>query len=83
MNKTNESEIKEQIAENAEQHVTTHDIILLFGESDLYLHFLKEIKTIDCSVLYVESSISGMSNYKSNSLWFISSTPNQIKIILL
>ena len=58
----NESEIKENIAEVASQHVTTHDIILLFGESDLFLQLLKEIKTIDCSVLYVESSILGINN---------------------
>jgi hypothetical protein len=58
LNKTNESSISEQIAEMAAQHVTTHDIILLYGECDHHLQLLKEIKSVDCSILYIESSVA-------------------------
>ena len=58
LNNTNESKILNHIAEVAAEHVITHDIILLYGESDLYIELLKEIKSVDCSVLYVESSVT-------------------------
>lgn len=73
-----EKEISTHIAEVAAQHVTTHDIILIYGESEVYLSLLQEIKSVDCSVLYIESSVARNTLHFSPllvymiSYWFLS-----------
>lgn len=38
--------------------MTTHDVILLYGQSDLHVQLLKELRTVNCSVLYIESFVT-------------------------
>ena len=60
LNGTDVTQIAEQLSEVAAEHVNSHDIILMFGRTELIRRFILEIKDINCSIIYIESSISGI-----------------------
>ena len=57
LNQLDIEEISANLAEVAAQHIDEHDVVLLFGQSKYMLSLLKEIKDIQCTVIYVQNDI--------------------------
>lgn len=57
LNQLDIEEISANLAEVAAQHIDEHDVVLLFGQSQYMLSLLKEIKDIQCTVIYVQNDI--------------------------
>lgn len=59
LSNTNEAESQLRISELAAEHISEHDVILVFGKDLLFKKILEETKEIDYSLIFVQESHSG------------------------